>query len=88
MKQPGYSEESPTCGAVVINRTDDNYHEMVDNLARVFVEFSLKTDTLVSSTRKSARDLSQLALWEHFIAFYEETYTFALQKNKLSYQTK
>lgn len=67
-------------GAVVVYRTDDNYQEMVDHMAQVLVEFSIKTDSEVEMIRKGAFQLSQEALWEHFIVYYKETYNFALAK--------
>jgi len=69
-------------GAVVINRTDNNYQEMVNHMTETFVEFSLKTESQVEMIRKASFELSQGALWEHFIVFYKETYTFALSKKK------
>lgn len=73
-------------GAMVVNRTDDNYHEMVDSIAQLLVEFSLKTDSQVKMIRKEAFNLSQQALWKHFIVYYKETYTFALSKKNNKYQ--
>ena len=76
------ANDSLTNGVAVVKRTDDNYQEMVDEMTQLLLEFCLKTEAQVDSIRKAAFDLSQKALWKEFIVFYEETYTFALSKNK------
>lgn len=70
-------------GAVVLDRTDYNYQDLVYKMKLTILEFSLLEDDLVEKTREAAYALAKEALWEKFIAYYKETYTFAINaKNK------
>ncbi|MBO6006103.1 MAG: glycosyltransferase, partial [Paludibacteraceae bacterium] len=62
----------------VVNRTDDNYFEVRDSLTYLISNFMNLSKDEVNNMRKSAKALSQKALWKNFIAFYKETYNFAL----------
>ncbi|MCM8873241.1 MAG: glycosyltransferase [Paludibacteraceae bacterium] len=64
----------------VLNRTDDNYLEVRDNITDLINNFIKLDKDEVSKLKKAAKALSQKALWKNFIAFYKETYNFALQK--------
>jgi 2-amino-4-hydroxy-6-hydroxymethyldihydropteridine diphosphokinase len=66
-------------GAVVLDRTDYNYQELIYKIKLVFLEFSLLEDDFVMKAREAAGELSRNALWEKFIGFYKETYTFAFR---------
>ncbi|MDA3846898.1 MAG: glycosyltransferase, partial [Vallitaleaceae bacterium] len=67
-------------GVGVINRTDNNYEEMVVEITEMLSEFAMNKATEVAKIRAAAYQISQQALWEKFIVFYKETYTFALAK--------
>ncbi len=67
-------------GVGVVNRTDENYHEMVNEMTKNLLAFALNSATQVEKTRAAAHQLSQQVLWKKFIVYYKETYTFALAK--------
>lgn len=70
-------------GAVVLNRTDYNYQDIVYKMKLTILEFALLENDLVEKCREAAFELSKNALWEKFIGYYKETYTFAIEaKNK------
>ena len=64
----------------VLNRTDDNYIEVRDNITALINDFIKLDKDEVNKLRKASKALSQKALWKNFIAFYKETYNFALIK--------
>ena len=64
----------------VLNRTDDNYIEVRDNITALINDFINLDKDEVSKLKKASKALSQKALWKNFIAFYRETYNFALIK--------
>lgn len=70
-------------GAVVIDRTDYNYNDVVYKMKLTILEFSLLEDDFVAKTREAAFELSKEALWAKFIVHYKETYALAIDaKNK------
>ena len=64
----------------VLNRTDDNYLEVRDNITALINDFINLDKDEVNKLKKASKALSQKALWKNFIAFYKETYNFALIK--------
>jgi glycogen synthase len=65
-------------GIQVIHRTDENYHEVADEIASLIYDFSLKNTEQVKMLRQSAAELSDKADWAHFIVHYQEAYSKAL----------
>ena len=61
----------------MLNRTDDNYIEVRDNITALINDFINLDKDEVSKLKKASKALSQKALWKNFIAFYRETYNFA-----------
>ena len=70
-------------GIQVIYRTDENYHEVADEIASLIYDFSLKSTEQVKMFRKSAATLSDQADWAHFIVHYQEAYSKALHHSFL-----
>jgi phosphorylase/glycogen(starch) synthase len=80
-------------GISVIDRTDDNDKEAVDEIAAVIREYSKKSTDDVKSAREAAFQLSKTATWKNFIRFYKEAYEIALDKadsraHKFIHETK
>ncbi|MDR3705796.1 MAG: glycosyltransferase [Paludibacteraceae bacterium] len=73
---------SLTDGAVILKRTDYNYHEMVDNLKLTLLEYSRLDKGTITKVHQKSKELSHAALWKNFIVFYKESYTFALKARK------
>ena len=67
-------------GVKVIHRTDYNYSEVADAIKDTVSGFSAMDKKEVAKARANADKLSKMALWSHFITYYEEAYDFALRK--------
>ena len=67
-------------GILVIERTDENYDEVVDNIAAHLFEFSMLTNDERKTRREMAYTISRIALWSNLIEYYQNAYDLALQK--------
>ena len=74
----GYSELED--GVKVIHRTDHNYHDVADSIKDSVMAFARCDKKTVENIRRKAFNLSKKALWQHFIAYYQEAYHIALTK--------
>ena len=70
-------------GIQVITRTDENYHEVADEITSLIYDFSLKSNEQIKMIKQSAAALSDKADWEHFIVYYQEAYSKALHHSFL-----
>jgi glycosyltransferase involved in cell wall biosynthesis len=70
-------------GVEVITRNDYNFSEVVDNIVSTIAAYSALDRKKQNAVRKKAANLSEKALWKHFIAYYYEAYNIALRnRNK------
>jgi glycosyltransferase involved in cell wall biosynthesis len=67
-------------GIMVVNRTDDNYSEVVDKIKDTVAKYSLLSEEQIELARHKANLLSKKALWSKFIKYYYDAYDFALVK--------
>ncbi|MBR5391441.1 MAG: glycogen/starch synthase [Prevotella sp.] len=74
----GYSELED--GVKVIHRTDYNYSEVADEIKDTVALYSSMSKKNVEKSRSNAAKLSKLALWSHFIVYYQHAYDFALRR--------
>jgi len=65
----------------VIERDDDNYDYVVDEIAKTIVLCSDKDENFFKKARKNAFDVSRIALWKNLINYYYEAYDIAIQKS-------
>jgi glycosyltransferase involved in cell wall biosynthesis len=65
-------------GAVVIRRTDSNYHEVVGTISGRLLALIRKEKAERSNIRKHCMDLASKAEWKLFIAHYLTAYDIAL----------
>ena len=70
-------------GIQVVHRTDENYHEVANEIASLIYDFSLISVEQVKMFRQSAAALSDKADWAHFIVHYQEAYSRALHHSYL-----
>ncbi len=70
-------------GVEVIPRTDYNYNEVADGIVRSMLEYAAWNKNAVNAARRNAAELSEKALWKHFIQQYYDAYDVALQKAQL-----
>ena len=68
-------------GVEVIFRDEDNYAEVSDIIADSLIDLSQKKKDAMSQTRSAALKLADSADWEHFIVYYKEAYSKALQNS-------
>jgi hypothetical protein len=64
----------------VIHRTDYNYSEVADEIKDTVAFYSNLKPKEREKARSNASKLSKMALWSHFIAYYQQAYDFALRK--------
>lgn len=70
-------------GVEVVERTDNNYSDVVDKIEDIIVRYSHLSKEQVEISRNNADLLSKKALWDKFIKYYYDAYNFALQKASL-----
>ena len=78
-------------GVEVINRTDTNDHEVIEQIAASIVRCTERDDKEWLAYRDSARAISQTALWKNLIEFYDKAYDAAIngavtRTNKVAYE--
>ncbi|MGM9738517.1 MAG: alpha-glucan family phosphorylase, partial [Candidatus Cryptobacteroides sp.] len=73
-----YGKEHP--GITVVERNDSNYFDVVDAVADRIKEITLITDQQREEYMANAKDVSNIALWENQIRYYQEAYSKALDK--------
>jgi len=66
----------------VIERTDDNYSEVVDKISETILYCSGKTEQEFQIIRQNSHELSRIALWKNFIANYYIAFDIALENSK------
>ncbi|MFA5849722.1 MAG: alpha-glucan family phosphorylase [Bacteroidales bacterium] len=64
----------------IIERKDDGYDNVVQEVAVKILEISGLTAVNMSAYRENARDISTIALWENQIVYYKEAYSLAIEK--------
>ncbi len=68
-------------GVAVVERTDSNREQMVDNIARIIADFAALSNTEREQARKAAAQVAEKAEWKHFFEYYRQAYSFALGKH-------
>ncbi len=67
-------------GVSVLERTDENYFEIAENIKKIVIAFSNLSAAEIASARQAASVLAEKASWSHFIEYYYDTYDLALSK--------
>ncbi len=68
-----------TDGVAVIKRTDNNYSEVVNEVADTILEYSKLDKKEINKIRNKASRIATKALWEKFITDYYKAYRIALK---------
>lgn len=66
-------------GVEVINRTDSNYHEVVETLAADLRRLADAGKDYTDKASKAARDTAERAEWNYFITYYIDAFRKALE---------
>jgi len=69
-------------GVEVVHRSDYNYHEVVDYVRDIVLDYTRLDKNQVKAARRRAASIAEKALWKHFITYYYEAYDFALRHAK------
>ena len=64
----------------IIPRGDDNEQFVVDEIVKIVLTISGKSDKEITKIRANAKEISQSALWSNMITYYQEAYSIALDK--------
>jgi len=72
-----FKAEFDACGVNVIERTDSNYFEASDQIARSLKLLTCVGDAEMRAIRDAACAVSQKAAWSEFISFYETAFQVA-----------
>jgi len=78
-------------GITVVDRDDTNYEQVVDGVVARIREMGGLELEVRKQYRENAREMAQIALWDHQIVYYQEAYSLALAKVQdglASYQSK
>lgn len=67
-------------GVEVINRTDSNYYEVVEQIADSLIHFLQLPPEQVAEARKAAAAIAHKAEWRFFFKYYRQAYAIALKK--------
>ena len=70
---------------VVLHRNDDNYNDVVYNLAESVIEYANLNKAQMEKNRKAAYNLSQQFLWKNLAKYYFKAYSIALERTKKRY---
>lgn len=71
-----------TDGVQVVRRTDYNSSEVADAIKDAVTAYAAFTPQEAEKIRHKAADISEHALWKHFIRYYYQAYNIALHKAK------
>jgi glycosyltransferase involved in cell wall biosynthesis len=66
-------------GVEVVERNDYNTEEVISALVKSVLNMATSDKKQVDAMRKRAANLSEKALWKHFIKYYYEAYDIALR---------
>ena len=67
-------------GVKVVHRNDSNWHEAAQDICNQILKWVQMDFRQREATRQNAGKLAQKALWKHFIKYYLEAYSFAVNK--------
>jgi len=68
-------------GVKVVHRTDSNWNEAASDISLQIQKWVEKSAAEREEIRKKAGKIAQKALWKHFIKYYLEAYSFAIEKS-------
>lgn len=69
-------------GVQVVRRTDYNSSEVADAIKDAIMTYASFTSQEAEKIRRKAAEISEHALWKHFIRYYYQAYDIALHKAK------
>ncbi len=76
-------DEQHRSGVKVIERNDHNYFEVAEEIKNDIIHYSQLNNDDIALFKRSARQLSGQASWQHFITYYLDAYDMALKSEEL-----
>jgi glycogen phosphorylase/synthase len=73
--------KNPGNGISVIERTDDNEAEVIDEIRKFMKMFIGLNDSDIASARKKAHEISRIAMWDSLVEYYFKAYEHALTRS-------
>ena len=73
-----FGDDSDRYGVKVLHRTDSNYEETFRAIAMSLMNLYVMSDKVNRAIRNANRTTSKAASWDHFIVYYDEAYSHAL----------
>ncbi len=78
-----FTDDFESCGVNVVERTDSNYGQAVDSIARD-INFLVNADeSVMKRIRNAARGTAKNASWQEFMRYYDKAFAIALENEKL-----
>ncbi|MCM1483296.1 MAG: glycosyltransferase [Muribaculaceae bacterium] len=76
------SEENgfENCGVTVIGRTDSNYNDVADAIARSIKYLTVSDSTALAAISKAAFTTAGRAAWQYFIEYYIDAFSIAFKR--------
>lgn len=82
-KEKGAQSSGFISGVDIVERTEDNYFEVAEDIKESIIRYSKLKPEEVESVREAAKKLSEKASWDNFIRYYLQAYGIALQNAKV-----
>lgn len=78
-----FTDDFESCGVNVVERTDSNYGQAVDSIARD-INFLVNADeSVMKHIRNAARDTAKSVSWQEFMQYYEKAFAIALENENI-----
>jgi glycogen synthase len=75
-----HTQENIENGVAVLHRTEDNYHEIANDIQNNIILFSKKNKKETEEIKKQALAIAQKGSWNEFCSFYFDAFNIALNK--------
>ncbi len=73
--------KEPGNGIAVIERTDDNESEVINEIKDFILKFAGLSKTEIAAARKKAHEISRIAMWDTLVKNYFDAYEIALKNS-------
>jgi len=70
-----------TNGVAVLQRTEDNFHELAEDIQNNILLLSTKKEAEIEAIHQKAKEIADMASWKNFIKCNMESYQIAINKN-------
>jgi glycogen phosphorylase/synthase len=75
--------ENPGKGIAVIDRSDENEKEVIEEMCKFTAEFTRLSSDELEEARKKAHEISRIAMWDTLVTHYFDAYSYALVSSEV-----